>query len=380
METSFANGGQLSVSHPEPWANPQAPMQILRWLGREDAPLKFRPRADLKQWSWALAFLRECLPHRAHQNTEAIASLAQYSIKELRALRAETGIQYEAEQRGILHLFFDEKEYAAAKPRAAQLRSFGMQVELCPPSRCRDIEPALATSHTPLAGGLFAPNDESGNAHLFCQRLTALCGQRGARLMFNTRIDGFNLKGGRIEAVRITREDGSADALTADAFVLCTGSHSPVLAREAGERLSIYPVKGYSVTLPAGPGAPQVSVTDESRRLVFSRLGDKLRIAGTAELNGFDLQINRARVDAILRRALELFPDAGNPEEATFWAGLRPATPSNRPCIGRGQIENFYLNTGHGTLGWTLSCGSARAIADIISKRQPGVKFPFFSH
>ena len=143
--------------------------------------------------------------------------------------------------------------------------------------------------------------------------------------------------------------------------------------------LSIYPVKGYSVTLPAGPGAPQVSVTDESRRLVFSRLGDKLRIAGTAELNGFDLQINRARVDAILRRALELFPDAGNPEEATFWAGLRPATPSNRPYIGRGKLENFYLNTGHGTLGWTLSCGSARAIADILSKRQPDVKFPLFS-
>ncbi|MEY3202233.1 MAG: hypothetical protein RIR70_1783 [Pseudomonadota bacterium] len=376
LETSFANGGQLSVSHPEPWANPHAPLQILRWLGREDAPLKFRPRADLAQWLWGLAFLRECLPGRTRANTEAIANLAQYSITQLRSLRAETGIVYDATTRGILHLFFDQKEFAESQARAQKLRSFGMRVELCPADRAIAIEPALARCTAPLAGALYAPDDESGDAHLFTARLSARCQQAGAQMRMNTQVTAIKMQNDRISGIEIEHQ-GSRDTLTADAYVLALGSHSAKLARQAGLRLMVYPVKGYSVTLPANDNAPQVSITDESRRIVFSRLGNRLRIAGTAELNGYDMQINRARAEAILHRALEIFPDAGAIDEAQFWTGLRPAVPSNRPYIGPTRVPNLFLNTGHGTLGWTLACGASRALADLIAGRNPQVIFPF---
>lgn len=379
LETSFANGGQLSVSHPEPWANPHAPANILRWLGREDAPLKFRPRADLDQWRWGLAFLRECLPSRTRRNTEAIAALALYSIGELRKLRAETGIQYDSVARGILHLYFDRNQHAAHARRAEQLRRFGMQVELCTPERCIDIEPALATSLTPPAGGLYAPDDESGDAHLFTQGLAALCLQAGVETRFGFAIEKLNAEGALIKDATLIGPDGQRETFRADAYVLAAGSESPRLMKPLGQHLAIYPVKGYSVTLPAGPFAPQVSITDEARRMVFSRLGDRLRVAGTAELNGYDKSISMARAQAILDRTLELFPEAGDATAAQFWAGLRPAVPSNRPYIGRSPFDNLYYNTGHGTLGWTLSCGSSRALADIIRGQYPAPNFPFLN-
>lgn len=379
LETSFANGGQISVSHPEPWANPSAPGQILRWLGREDAPLLFRPRLEWGQWSWGLQFLLECLPGRTRRNTAAIARLALHSRDCLRALQAETGIEYDRLGRGILHLFFSPHDFSQAGRRAAQLHDFGIRAEVLDAQGCLGVEPALANCRDRLHGGLYAPDDETGDALAFTQGLADLGRQAGVQFLYGVRVTSLSAEGGRIVAASIENEGGSVERLGGDMFLIALGSHSAALARPLGDRLPIYPVKGYSVTLPlaADAGAPTVSITDESRRIVCSRLGNRLRVAGTAELTGFDTSVNVARCQAILRRAEELFPHirpAGGPE---YWSGLRPATPNNVPVIGRSVMRNLFFNTGHGTLGWTLACGSGQAIANIIGGKQPGIEFPF---
>lgn len=379
LETSYANGGQISVSHPEPWANPGAPGQILRWLGREDAPLLFRLRADWRQWWWGAAFLRECLPGRTQRNTDAIARLGLYSRDQLRALREEAKLRYDYATGGILHVYFDADEAAHAPAKAALLQGYGMAAEVCSPARCIDIEPVLADSRDPVAGGLYAADDESGDAHGFIHGLALRCAEAGVEFLYGTRAEGWEMRAGRIAAVRCRSHDGAAAVLDADACVMALGSYSPLLAQRLGETLPIYPVKGYSVTVPLAPGsrAPSISLTDESRRIVCSRLGDRLRVAGTAELNGYDTTLNTVRCRAILARAQALFPHLGDVSGAQFWTGLRPATPSNVPIIGRSRVPNLYYNTGHGTLGWTLACGSARALADIVAGRRPEPAFPF---
>ena len=378
-ETSFANGGQISVSHAEPWANPQAPLKVLKWLGREDAPLLFRPRADLAQWIWGLRFLRECLPARTRTNTLAILSLAQYSGERLRALRDHTGIQYHCLARGILHLFTDEAGFARVPRRAQLLRDHGLPAEVLSPAECVRLEPALAECRVALAGGLYGAHDESGDARVFTERLASLAVRRGARFLLECNVKGLEGTGNRIVGAKVTWGNEGHETLTADAWVVCLGSYSPLLLAPLGERLPIYPVKGYSVTVPTGPShlAPTVSITDEERKLVFSRLGDRLRIAGTAELAGYDTTLNISRCRPILDRAFGLFPRAGDRTNVEYWTGLRPATPGNVPLVGRTRYENLFLNTGHGTLGWTLSCGSAAALADIVSGRAPQVDFPF---
>lgn len=379
LETSYANGGQISVSHPEPWANPRAPAQILRWLGREDAPLLFRPRADWRQWAWGLRFLFECLPGRSRRNAEAVANLAVYSHACLRELREATGVDYDRLGKGILHLFFDADEFAEAQPRRSFLRSFGIHTEVLDAAGCVAIEPALAESRSGFVGGLYAPDDESGDAYAFSRGLEACSRELGAVFRYNLRIEALEAAGGRVEAACVSTPDGALERLGADAFVVALGSHGPLLLRRLGENLPVYPVKGYSVTLPLAPGspAPEVSVTDERHRVVFSRMGNRLRAAGTAELNGFDISVNPARCGAILRRAGELFPQIVPAGEAEYWAGLRPATPGNVPIIGRARLGNLFYNTGHGTLGWTLACGSGRALAAIMSGTGPLPAFPF---
>ncbi len=379
LETSYANGGQVSASHPEPWANPGAPAQVLRWLGREDAPLLFRPRLDWSQWSWGLRFLLECRPGRTRRNTAAIARLALHSRDSLRALVAQTGIEYDRLRKGILHLFFSQHEFSRAGPRAALLHGFGMRAEVLDARGCMGLEPALAHSRDTPHGGLYAPDDETGDALIFTQRLAELCRQAGVTFHFETGVTALVPGRSGIVAAGILDAAGEAGELCGDAYLVALGSHSAALVRPLGERLPIYPVKGYSVTLPLdeGSAAPAVSITDESRRIVFSRLGSRLRIAGTAELTGFDASVSAGRCAAILRRAQALFPRLAPAGEAEYWAGLRPATPGNVPIIGRGRVANLYYNTGHGTLGWTLACGSGRAIADLVVGRTPEVEFPF---
>ncbi|HSD61356.1 MAG TPA: D-amino acid dehydrogenase [Burkholderiales bacterium] len=374
-ETSFANGGQISVSHAEPWANPRAPAQILKWLGRSDAPLRFRPRADPAQWAWGLRFLAECLPWRTRANTLAVLALAKHSQARLRELRSGAGIEYHCLTRGILHLFTERSDWVAAGPRAELVRRHGIEATLLSPEECLALEPALAGSRAPLAGGLYAAGDESGDARLFTERLAILAASRGVSFRYGERVLALEAAGDRIAGARL---ESGAQA-SADAWVVALGSYSPLLLRPLGVALGVYPVKGYSVTLPIGPRhrAPTLSVTDEARKLVFSRLGDRLRVAGTAELAGYDTTLDPARCAAILKRVFELFPEAGDRGRAELWTGLRPATPGNVPVIGRTRYRNLFLNTGHGTLGWTLSCGSGHALAEIVSGRRPGIKFPF---
>jgi D-amino-acid dehydrogenase len=374
LETSFANGGQISVSHAEPWANPGAIKKIIKWLGRDDAPLLFRLRADPQQWLWGMKFLLECLPGRYRHNIAQLVRLGLYSRTTLQALRRQTGLQYDQLERGILHLYTERRDFEAAARTAQLMRALGVDREPKTADECVAIEPALRSARHRFAGGTYAASDESGDTHLFTKELAALCTQRGVRFEYDSLIEKIIADGDRIAGVQV-----AGKLVRGDAYVVALGSYSPLLLRPIGISLPIYPAKGYSVTLPVkDPAAAwNVSLSDESHKLVFSRLGDRLRIAGTAELTGYDASINEVRCRAILNRTLELFPQAGDATRAEFWAGLRPATPSNIPCIGRTRYANLFLNTGHGTLGWTHACGSGRALAEIVSGRRPEVDFAF---
>lgn len=375
METSFANGGQVSTSHAEPWANPATPKQVLKWLGREDSPMLFRLRADPYQWAWGLAFLRECLPARTKANAAQIAAINHYSKAQLQALRAETGIQYERQARGILRLYHDHHALGEALAAAGAERQHGVDLRDLTAAECVQLEPALSASTTPIAGGVWAASDESGDAHKFTQELARLCAARGVQFRYDSRVERIETEGARVVRALL----GEGESIAADAYVVALGSYSPLLLRPLGISIPVYPLKGYSITLPLAPGdvAPQISISDGAHKLVMSRLGNRLRVAGTAELTGYDNAINEVRCRAIVRRTFELFPQAGRPEQAEFWAGLRPATPGGVPCIGRTRYANLYLNTGHGTLGWTMACGSGAAIADIVSGRKPEPDFRF---
>ncbi|MDD2884467.1 MAG: D-amino acid dehydrogenase [Dechloromonas sp.] len=376
-ETSFANGGQISVSHAEPWANPHVLPRLLQWLGRADAPLLWRWRADAAQWAWGLRFLRECLPGRSERNMAAIVRLALYSRRTLQALRRDVPLAYDHLERGILHLYTNHGEWQRAIAAAHLMRRFGLDRSTVDADQCLEIEPALTTARPLLVGGDYTPSDESGDAHRFTRALAEHARQAGVEFCLQTTVDRLQLAGGRVAGV-VVRHDGADDLWQADAYVLALGSYSPLLLRPLGVRLPVYPAKGYSATFAlANPdSAPTVSLTDDQHKLVFSRLGDRLRVAGTAEFNGYNLDLDAARCAAVLRRTQALFPQLEVAGEPTFWCGLRPATPSNVPLIGRSPIERLWLNTGHGTLGWTLSCGSAAVLADLLDGKQAAVEFP----
>jgi D-amino-acid dehydrogenase len=378
-ETSFANGGQISVSHAEPWANPSAPLKVLKWLGKEDAPLLFRIRADMRQWLWGLQFLRECTPARTRHNIEQIVRLGTYSRAMLQQLRRDIGIAYDERTQGILHFYTSEKEFDGAEGPAAQMRALGCDRRVISADEAVKLEPALRHIRPQLAGATYTAEDESGDANRFARELVKRCETDGVQFLMSHTVTALRESGGRIEHVEATDSEGRFQRLRADAYVLAMGSLSPLYAQPLGISLPIYPAKGYSVTMPVRDAsmAHQVSLTDDEYKLVFSRLGDRLRIAGTAELNGYDRDLNRVRCEAIVKRVEQLFPGAGDSQQAQFWTGLRPATPSNVPIIGRSKLPNLFLNAGHGTLGWTHSCGSGKSIARIVSGLKPEVDFAF---
>jgi D-amino-acid dehydrogenase len=379
-ETSFANGGQISVSHAEPWANPSAPLKVLQWLSQEDAPLLFRVRADLRQWLWGLQFLRECTPARTRRNIEQIVRLGTYSREMLKALRAETGIAYDHRTQGILHFYTTQKEFDAALKPAELMRELGCERRVITADEAVKLEPALSHIRSRLAGATYTAEDESGDANLFAREVVRLCHDRGVRFLMSHTVTALRAIGStQIEHVEATDAEGRFQRIRGDAYVLALGSVSPLFAAPLGIRLPVYPAKGYSVTMPIKDEskANQVSLTDDEYKLVYSRLGNRLRIAGTAELNGYDRDLNRVRCEAIVRRVDDIFPGAGDSAQAQFWTGLRPATPSNVPLIGKTRLANLYLNTGHGTLGWTHACGSGKSIARIISGLAPEVNFAF---
>lgn len=372
LETSFANGGQISTSHAEPWANPATPLNVLKWLGREDSPLLWRLRADPAQWAWGLRFLRECCPERTRANIRAILALALDSRARLKELRRELGLEYACLERGILHFYTDPAEFERAIPQAALMREYGCDRRVRTAAECLAIEPALAHAALPVVGGTWTAEDESGDAQAFTAALAARCAERGVQFRYATPVAGLEAGNGRIAAIRLA--DGTR--LPADACVVACGSYTPLLLRPLGIGVPIYPAKGYSITIPlaADAPAPVASLTDDGAKLVYSRLGQRLRVAGTAEFTGYDTTLNAGRITVIVRRVRQIFPRIEiRPDAVEPWAGLRPATPSNVPLIGPTRYGNLYVNSGHGTLGWTMAVGSGRLLADLVAGRAPDV-------
>ncbi|MBU2953875.1 D-amino acid dehydrogenase [Marinobacter sp. F3R08] len=378
LETSYANGGQISVSHAEPWANSSAPLKVLKWLTQPDAPLLFRPKLDPGQWRWALSFLGQCTSAKAAHNIRQMVNLGTYSRGQLQALRQDAGIEYDHLEKGILHFYTNSAEFDGAMEPTRIMQNLGCDRQIISAERAVELEPALKPISNRIAGATFTPEDESGDARMFTQNLASRCSEAGVEFRYGTRVLGFEQAGERVLGVQ-TLCNGRHETLRADAYVLSMGSFSAALARQLGIFLNIYPAKGYSITVPVKneEAAFEVSLTDDEFKLVYSRLGNRIRVAGTAELNGYSRKLDYTRCRAIVRRAAEVMPEAGCWDQAEFWTGLRPATPSNVPYIGKSHFANLYLNTGHGTLGWTHSCGSAAALADIIDGRKPDVDFTF---
>ncbi len=377
-ETSFANGGQISVSHAEPWANPGAPRKILKWLGREDAPLLFRPRLNADQWQWGLAFLRECTAARAAENTRRLVELGLYSRRMLKRLRTELGLAYPHNEQGILHFYTDEPGFDTARTSAALMRSLGCDRRAVSAEEAVALEPALASFRDRIVGADYCAEDESGDAHAYTVQLAERCASMGVEFLLNTTVQRLLLDGDRCQGVEVTRAGGAVTRLTADAVVACLGVETRALLAPLGVRLQIVAAKGYSATFDITDPAyvPNVSLTDDEYKIVFSRFDQQLRVAGTVELGGRGLELNEARCDALTQRTQTLFPGGCDFSRPRYWAGLRPLTPSNVPYLGATRVRALYLNTGHGTLGWTMAAGSGQLIADLVSGRPTAISLP----
>lgn len=370
LETSFANAGQLVPSHAEPWAAPGAPRQILRWLGREDAPLLFRLRADPAQWAWGLRFLRNCTAARFRANTARTLRLGLYGREVMAELRQTTALDFDWRPSGSLAIYRDPKEMDAARSHAATMAELGCPLEVAEPRRVLELEPALAGAGNAIAGGTYCAVDEAGDAHKFTVGLADLCRARGVLFGYGTTICGLETERGGIAGV--VTDQGR---VTGDAYVLALGSYSAAVARRIGIRLPVYPVKGYSITAPVTDrtAAPRAALIDTATKVAFTTLGDRLRIGGTAELTGHDARLNPRRGCMTVETARALLPRAADYARAEHWAGLRPVTPDQVPVLGPSKYMNLWINTGHGTLGWTLAAGSGRITADLIAGRDPGI-------
>jgi D-amino-acid dehydrogenase len=372
LETSFANGGQLLGRGSTPWANPSALPKIVRWLTQADSPLRLRLRADPAQWWWAAQFLVECMPWCTRRNVQRIGDVLRHSQSVMARLREELDLSFDELRHGILHLCLDEAGWKALNTNSTKAQA--PHVRLLDAAECVAVEPALAASRVRFWGGVLTPGDGCGDAHRFTTELASRAAAVGVRFIFDASAERIETQGGRVNGVA-ARLDGEIEHLQADAVLVCLGSYSPRLLKPLGVRLNVYPARGYSVTIPLeDPSrAPSVSISDESMKIVFSRLGQRLRVAGTAEIDGFGTEVDDRRCEAMVRRAFALFPDLERTGGISTWAGLRPSTPGNVPVIGRTGIEGLFINTGHGTLGWSMACGSGQAIAALISGQRPAI-------
>jgi D-amino-acid dehydrogenase len=368
QETSFANAGQVSPGYASPWAAPGVPLKALRWMFQRHAPLAIGLDGSIGQLRWMWQMLRNCSPERYAVNKERMVRLAEYSRGCLAQLRAETGVGYEGRQGGTLQVFRTDAQLDAVQKDVAVLRASGVPYELLAPDELVRAEPAIATA--PLVGGLRLPGDETGDCHLFTTRLGQLAQSMGVRFRFDTAIDRLEVCNGRVAGVLQGRH-----LLKADAYVMALGSYST--AQLAGMLdIPVYPVKGYSMTVPIADAAraPVSTVLDESYKIAITRFDRRIRVGGMAELRGFDLQLDPRRRETLDLCLNNLFPGAGYAGKGTFWTGLRPMTPDGTPLVGRTPLRNLFLNTGHGTLGWTMACGSARVLTDVLSGRTPEIR------
>jgi D-amino-acid dehydrogenase len=370
LETSFATAGEVSPGYSAPWAGPGVPLKALKWLLMQHRPLVIRPHLDAAMLRWCLATLANCTAARYAINKARMVRLAEYSRDCLRALRAATGIAYDERMQGTLQLFRTQKQFDASAGDIAVLRKSGVAFELLDRDGCIRHEPALARVRGKFVGGLLLPGDETGDCFKFTQRLAALAAERGVAFRFGTPIHALARTGDRIFGVAT-----DAETLSADAYVVALGSHSPLVLEPIGVRIPVYPVKGYSITLPIRDreGAPESTVMDETHKVAVTRLGDRIRVGGTAELAGYTLRLHAARKATLTHVVDDLFPGGGDLARAEFWCGLRPMTPDGTPVVGPTPITNLFLATGHGTLGWTMAAGTARVIADVVSGRAAGI-------
>lgn len=370
LETSFANAGEVSPGYSSPWAGPGVPVKAIKWLLMKHGPLVIRPKLDPVMAIWLLKMLRNCTTERYAVNKRRMIPIAEYSRDCLRALRSEIGIRYDERDRGTLQLFRYASQLDGTADDIAVLKQYGVPFEVLDCAGCVAAEPALAKVQDKIAGGLRLPQDETGDCHMFTQALALEAEKLGVRFAFNVGIEGLNA-----DATRITGVATSTGMLQADAYVLALGSWSPRLVRPLGISLPVYPVKGYSITVPiTDPDAAPVStVMDESYKVAITRLGDRIRVGGTAEISGYSTKLYAARRATLDHSLTGLFPHGGDLAKATFWSGLRPMTPDGPPVIGPTRYSNLHLNTGHGTLGWTMACGSGRVLADMLSGRKPDI-------
>ena len=370
QETSFANAGEVSPGYSSPWAGPGVPVKAIKWLLMRHGPLVIWPKLDPRMWIWGLKMLRNCTAERYAVNKSRMIPIAEYSRDCLRALRAESGIKYDERSRGTLQLFRQQKQLDSTGGDVAVLKQYGVAYEVLDRDGCIGAEPALLTVKEKFVGGLRLPQDETGDCHMFTQALAAEAAKLGVQFMFNTSIDRLVAEGERITGV-VT----SAGLLQADAYVAALGSWSPRLLKPIGISIPVYPVKGYSITVPIidADGAPVSTVMDESYKVAITRLGDRIRVGGTAEISGYSASLDAARRATLDHSLTDMFPRGGDLGKATFWCGLRPMTPDGPPIIGATRYPNLHLNTGHGTLGWTMACGSGRVLADMLSGRKPDI-------
>lgn len=394
LETSFANAAQISVSYCEPWANREAPLKTLKWMFDKEAPLLFRPQLDWEQWRWGLKFLAQCNDTAFERNVQQIVALGAYSHAALKDLVASTGIDYNRLERGIAHFYTDQKSFDDAGHAVELMRKHGVQRRLVSKEELLQIEPAFNAYGDHITGGTYTSTDESGDARVFTQALARRCAQRGVQFLYGHDVLRLNKIGDTIDSVAVMARGGAGGLkkdflLQADAVVVACGSYSAPLLRSVGVDLPIYPGKGYSATFPLlkPDAAPMVSTIDDGRKIAMSRLGNVLRVAGTIELGGYDLSLDtpvaKARCHMLSRRIEEILPgvcDTRTPEQGgnpQYWTGLRPATPTNIPFIGRTRVGKLWVNAGHGTLGWTHGAGSGKALAELLSGERPAMNFGF---
>ncbi|MCZ8396687.1 D-amino acid dehydrogenase [Achromobacter ruhlandii] len=371
QETSYANAGQVSPGYSTPWAAPGIPLKAIKWLFKKHAPLAIRLDGSLYQLKWMAAMLANCSAERYAVNKERMLRLAEYSRDCLRELRADTGIHYEERTRGTLQLFRTEAQMEAARRDIAVLEEVGVPYELLDRNRLVTAEPALARSLHKLAGGLRLPNDETGDCRLFTTRLAAMAAALGVEFRYNQSVTGLNTAGGQVTGVRVGNE-----VLTADRYVAAFGSYTRGFLEPLGLDLPVYPVKGYSLTIPMKDeaAAPVSTILDETYKIAVTRFEDRIRVGGMAELSGFDLRLKDARRKTLELVVNDLFPGSGDVARAEFWTGLRPMTPDSTPVVDPTRYGNLFLNTGHGTLGWTMACGSGKLVADQVLDQRPQIR------
>ncbi|WP_312723244.1 D-amino acid dehydrogenase [Stutzerimonas kunmingensis] len=370
METSFANAGQVSPGYASPWAAPGIPLKAMKWLLQRHAPLAIKLTGDVDQYLWMAQMLRNCTAARYAVNKERMVRLSEYSRDCLDELRAETGIAYEGRQLGTTQLFRTQAQLDAAAKDIAVLQRSGVPYELLDRAGIARVEPALAKVSHKLSGALRLPNDQTGDCQMFTSRLAEMAVALGVEFRFEQNIQRLDYAGDRLAGVWI---DGKLE--TADRYVLALGSYSPQMLKPLGIRAPVYPLKGYSLTVPISDPAmaPQSTVLDETYKVAITRFDQRIRVGGMAEIAGHDLSLNPRRRETLEMVVGDLYPQGGDPSDAVFWTGLRPATPDGTPIIGATPYRNLFLNTGHGTLGWTMACGSGRVLADLLASKRPQI-------